>query len=234
MKKKIIGGVIFIAIVFVIVMQLDFKSPEAYYNQDEETSILKDSEVEYRDNQTSQSTLNGKLQNTQNDKDEENNKVNNKETNKKTDINKSETSKDEISVNVSIDLSTFKNDKAYAKLKPELRKYVPASGYVLKNQKISINDGASAFDVLQKATRINKIPMAYQGGDVNLYNSIYIEGINHIFEFSAGNESGWMYSINNTFPSYGMSQFYVKNNDNLKLVYTTDLGCDVGHSMKKC
>ena len=118
--------------------------------------------------------------------------------------------------------------------KPELRKYVPSSGYVLQKTVIQVPKNSTSFDVLQKATRLNRIHMEYQGANENIYNSVYIQGINHLYEFSAGSESGWMYSVNGTFPNYGMSAYTVKNKDTIRMVYTCNLGCDVGYSMKNC
>ena len=36
-----------------------------------------------------------------------------------------------------------------------------------------------------------------------MYNSYYIEGINHLYEFDVGPESGWMYKVDEWFPNYG-------------------------------
>ena len=39
-----------------------------------------------------------------------------------------------------------------------------------------------------------------------------------------------MYSVNGVFPNYGVNKYTVKNGDNIKLLYTCDLGEDVGNS----
>lgn len=61
-----------------------------------------------------------------------------------------------------------------------------------------------------------------------IYDSAYIEGINQIYEFDCGSESGWMYKVNGWFPNYGCSQYKVSDGDNIAWVYTCDLGTDVG------
>ena len=56
----------------------------------------------------------------------------------------------------------------------------------------------------------------------------YIEGINNLYEFSCGELSGWMYSVNNKFPQRGCSSYTLKNGDDIVWSYTCDLGRDIG------
>ena len=86
------------------------------------------------------------------------------------------------------------------------------------------------WDVLQRATREHKIQLEYQGANENLYNSVYIEGINHLYEFSAGPLSGWMYAVNGVYPNYGCSQYVLQDGDTIVWNYTVDLGRDLGQS----
>lgn len=62
-----------------------------------------------------------------------------------------------------------------------------------------------------------------------MYNSVYVEGINHLYEFSAGELSGWMYKVNGVYPNYGCSQYVLKDGDVIEWNYTVDLGRDLGH-----
>ena len=41
----------------------------------------------------------------------------------------------------------------------------------------------------------------------------YIEGINNLYEFDCGEQSGWMYSVNGWFPNYGCSRYQLKDGD---------------------
>ena len=62
-----------------------------------------------------------------------------------------------------------------------------------------------------------------------MYNSYYIEGLNHLYEFDCGPESGWMYKVNDWFPNYGCSAYSLKNGDKIVWCYTCNgLGADVG------
>ncbi|MEG0283989.1 MAG: DUF4430 domain-containing protein [Erysipelotrichales bacterium] len=235
-KKAIFGVLLVFVIIGFSLFKLDLKSADEFYNQDNETSSKLDS------NDSETNTLNGKLQNG-NGKDGKNNNGKNSSSdalspNGTSGSNGSSKGKGKgkgnIKVSIYIDERTLLKKEHYKKLKPELRKYVPSDGYVLHKTTIEVPSGSSAFDVLQKATRLNRIHMEYQGANDNIYNSVYIQGINHIYEFSAGGESGWMYSVNSKFPNYGLSAVTVKNGDVIRMAYTVDLGCDLGHSMKQC
>lgn len=109
-------------------------------------------------------------------------------------------------------------------------KYVPKNGAILKTTKYELtSDKETVWDVLQRATKEHKIQMEYQGANENIYNSVYVEGINHLYEFSAGPLSGWMYKVNGVYPNYGCSQYKLVDGDVIEWHYTVDLGRDLGH-----
>ena len=95
----------------------------------------------------------------------------------------------------------------YDQLDPKLQdeKYVPADGMILKPTRYVLRPGDTAFDVLNRAVRHEQIQMEFQGADDNVYNSVYIKGIHHLYEYSCGPLSGWMYKVNGEFPDYGCS-----------------------------
>ncbi len=108
-------------------------------------------------------------------------------------------------------------------------KYVPKNGVILKTTKYELlNDKETVWDVLVRATKEHKIQMEYQGANENVYKSVYVEGINYLYEFSAGELSGWMYKVNNDYPNYGSSQYVLKDGDVIEWHYTVDLGRDLG------
>lgn len=107
--------------------------------------------------------------------------------------------------------------------------YVPSSGVILAKSKISFDDGDTVFDVLKKACSLVDIQLEYSW--TPMYNSYYIEGINHLYEFDCGSESGWMYKVNGWFPNYGCSSYELNEGDNIVWCYTCNgLGADVGGS----
>lgn len=113
-------------------------------------------------------------------------------------------------------------------VKPALRKYVPTDGLILKPTKFVLHTDDSVFTILQKATRQNSIQMEYQGAAESIYKSAYIQGIQYIYEFSAGENSGWMYRVNGKFPQIGVSRYILDEGDVVEFLYTADLGKDIG------
>ncbi len=104
--------------------------------------------------------------------------------------------------------------------------YVPANGEILKKTTFYFDDEITVFDVLKQVCKENKIHLEYRFTPA--YNSYYIEGIHQLYEFDCGDNSGWMYSVNGVFPNKGCNMYTVQNGDNIKFLYTCDLGSDLG------
>ena len=102
--------------------------------------------------------------------------------------------------------------------------HLPSSGVILSNMNVEIKNGDTVFDVLVKATHQKGIHMEYTGSG----SSIYIEGIDNLYEFDAGSESGWQYSVNGKYVNYGCGSYKVKANDVINFSYTCNLGKDLG------
>lgn len=117
----------------------------------------------------------------------------------------------------------------YDLLKEELRdeKYVPKDGVVLEKTEYVLRPNDTVFDILKRATQHEKIHMEFQGANENAFKSVYIQGINHLYEFSCGHLSGWMYTVNEEFPDYGVSQYELEDGDVIEFRYTCDLGRDL-------
>lgn len=108
---------------------------------------------------------------------------------------------------------------------------VPADGVIYKRQAVTFSEGESVFDVLNRAMKNAKIHFEFVSTPA--YDSIYIEGINNLYEFDCGELSGWMYKVNGVFPNYGCSKYKLNDGDNIEFVYTCDLGADVGNKYKR-
>ena len=111
-------------------------------------------------------------------------------------------------------------------LNPEKVELVPQDGVIFDKQTVTFYAGESVFDILQREMRNAGIHMEFTF--TPMYNSVYVEGINNLYEFDCGELSGWMYKVNNWFPNYGASRYAVKQGDVIEWVYTCDLGVDVG------
>lgn len=129
-----------------------------------------------------------------------------------------------LSCTISIACNTILNNMELCE--PEKRELVPEDGWILKPTTVVFYEGESVFNVLQRTCKQQRIHMEYK--DTPIYNSAYIEGIGNLYEYDVGELSGWVYKVNEWFPNYGCSRYQLKDGDVIALVYTCDLGKDVG------
>lgn len=111
-------------------------------------------------------------------------------------------------------------------LGPEKLELVPSDGWILAPVTVEFTAGQSVFDVLLATVKAQAIHMEYQ--NTPMYETAYIEGIGNLYEFDCGALSGWMYSVNGSFPNYGCSLFALQDGDAVCWLYTCDQGQDVG------
>lgn len=111
-------------------------------------------------------------------------------------------------------------------LKPGKKSIIPKDGVILEPTQVDFKGGDTVFDVLYSVLRENKIHFEYS--ESPLYKSAYIEGINNLYEFDCGELSGWMFCINGKYAGVGCSRCYVQDGDEIKFMYTCDLGEDLG------
>ena len=162
----------------------------------------------------------------QQDKIESN--VNNSDNNKTTTNN---TSQDDSSskkkCTIEIQCKTILDNKE--NLTKGKEKYVPSNGILLSKVSVTFEEGETVFDILKRVCKSNNIQLEYSW--TPMYNNYYVEGINNLYEFDCGSESGWMYKVNGWFPNYGCSSYTLKDGDVIVWCYTCKgLGADVGGS----
>lgn len=104
--------------------------------------------------------------------------------------------------------------------------FVPSDGWILYPSEVSYTPGETVFDVLKRVCRETDIHMSSRY--TPMYGSYYIEGINQLYEFDCGQNSGWMYRVNGWYPNYGCSSYEISDGDNIEWKYTCDLGSDIG------
>ena len=107
-----------------------------------------------------------------------------------------------------------------------IRNYIPSDGVILGRTEYTCDKGATVYDVLKTVCKNKGVQL-----DANYkatYGSIYVEGIGYLYEFDAGPQSGWMYSVNGIFPNYGCDSCEVKDGDEIKWLYTCEgIGADL-------
>lgn len=138
---------------------------------------------------------------------------------------------------VRIECKTIQNN--LKKLKAGKAAFVPQSGVILADAAVELQPGDTAFTVLQRACKENvctdnckycknggiQIEYTYTPG----FNTYYVEGIHQIYEKDCGAMSGWMFSLNGTFPEVGASSVSVSPGDRIVFAYTCDMGDDIGN-----
>ena len=105
--------------------------------------------------------------------------------------------------------------------------YVPEDGVILPVTTVEFIPGETVFQVLQRVCEASELQLEYSW--TPLYDSYYVEGINHLYEFDCGFESGWMYKVDGWFPNYGCSAYELQGGEEIVWYYTCKgLGTDVG------
>jgi len=103
---------------------------------------------------------------------------------------------------------------------------VPEDGVIFPITTVTAYDGESVFNVFSREMKRAKIHLAFRNTPV--YNSAFIEAVNNLYEFDAGELSGWMYSVNGWYPNYGCARYQLSPGDVIEWRYTCDLGRDLG------
>ena len=124
-------------------------------------------------------------------------------------------------------------------------------GKIINKTKVKINKNDTIATVTLRLLKEKGIKPAYTGKP-EIGGGFYLASIDNfttvsgkkvsdgygLGEFSVGSESGWMISYNNWFINKGASEFYVKNNDEIKWQFTAtglgkDIGCDFNNPIAK-
>lgn len=80
---------------------------------------------------------------------------------------------------------------------------------------VTVPKGSYIIDVVSKALSIAGIPYSNPSGD-------YIESIKGLSEQDNGSTSGWMYTLNGSYPTKSITEQTVKNGDRIVFHYTDD------------
>jgi hypothetical protein len=86
--------------------------------------------------------------------------------------------------------------------------YITVEGYCT-NKSITLQGGDTVYSILKRT-----------GASVSGSKS-YVKGINGLYEFDKGPQSGWMYSVNGSTPNVSCGSYKVKAGDKIKWYYVT-------------
>ena len=90
--------------------------------------------------------------------------------------------------------------------------------------KVTINNNTTVYDVIKQVLGEANL----EGSANNKYSTMYISGVKipgtdrYLSEFSNGNLSGWMYTLNGHHPNLGVAQQFLNDKDEIIFHYTDD------------
>lgn len=125
-----------------------------------------------------------------------------------------QTTSSEINCSITIECKSILDNMN--DLKKGHESYVPKNGIMLENYKTTLKSKSTVYDLLKKAC--NDKGITYTAKDT-MY-SVYIVGINNIDEKDCGKDSGWMYSVNGSFPNVSVDSKRLKDGDKVVFTYT--------------
>ena len=103
----------------------------------------------------------------------------------------------------------------YDQLNAEKKDLVPQSGILLEEQTVSAQEGESAFDILLRTLKEQKLHIDAESG--------YIKGIGNIYEKDCGDFSGWLYTVNGNYAEVGANDYYPEEGDKIVWYFMTGL-----------
>lgn len=133
---------------------------------------------------------------------------------KENDDKVTQTTSSEINCSITIECKSILDNMD--DLKKGHESYVPKNGIMLENYKATLKSKSTVYDLLKKAC--NDKGITYTAKDT-MY-SVYIVGINNIDEKDCGKDSGWMYSVNGSFPNVSVDSKKLKDGDKVVFTYT--------------
>lgn len=125
-----------------------------------------------------------------------------------------QTTSSEINCSITIECKSILDNMD--DLKKGHESYVPKNGIMLDNYKATLKSKSTVYDLLKKAC--NDKGITYTAKDT-IY-SVYIVGINNIDEKDCGKNSGWMYSVNGSYPNVSVDSKKLKDGDKVVFTYT--------------
>lgn len=133
---------------------------------------------------------------------------------KENDDKVTQTTSSEINCSITIECKSILDNMD--DLKKGHESYVPKNGIMLDNYKTTLKSKSTVYDLLKKAC--NDKGITYTAKDT-MY-SVYIVGINNIDEKDCGKDSGWMYTVNGSYPNVSVDSKKLKDGDKVVFTYT--------------
>ena len=101
--------------------------------------------------------------------------------------------------------------------------YIPKDGVIVPTTEFDIEEGDTVYDILVETVKMYSLHIETTGPK----NMVYVNGINHLYEFDYGDLSGWIYKVNGETVSVGCGQCVLHDGDEIVWHYTLELGIDL-------
>jgi len=89
---------------------------------------------------------------------------------------------------------------------------------IIEKKTVELKKGKSVLDILKDATRSAKIHMDYSGAGL----AAYVKGIDNLYEFDKGPESGWVFSVNGAVAQKSAGSFVPEDGDEIVWEYVLE------------
>lgn len=106
-------------------------------------------------------------------------------------------------------------------VKSDIKEFIPSDGIILKKENIEFYENESAFELLLRVCKENKIKLLFSENPG--LDSKFVTEINNIKSGDAGDMSGWIYYINNESLTVAADDYIIKNGDSVKWYYVCDM-----------
>ena len=94
---------------------------------------------------------------------------------------------------------------------------IPADGVILAQTKAEFFEEETVFNVTSRELKARKIHIDFVY--TPMYNSVYIKGINNLYEKDCTAGSGWVYTVNGQSTNCGASAYKLKDGDKVQWTY---------------
>ena len=102
-----------------------------------------------------------------------------------------------------------------------VKEYIPENGIIISKTDYQIRpDKTTVFDITDQVCKDNDIQIEYTYTPG--YGGYYVNGINYIYEFMAGQKSGWLFMIDGITPNYGADKMVLQGGETITWYYTVD------------
>lgn len=121
-----------------------------------------------------------------------------------------------VKATLTVDASQLNDAANKDKVKEEYKKYIPESGFLLKDLPLELYGNPSLADIMKAVEKDKGLTLTWENSSFG----DYISGLNNIPAKTLGGTDGWTYTINDQFVTTAIDKTFVKENDKIKFTYS--------------